>query len=159
MEDFFRELEESLRGEVTEAELADSMNYYRQYFREQQAEGRSEAEILQSLGSPRLIARSIIDAHEAQEENIQGEYYSGSQDSRYGSGQDGYYDAEQGRYSYDSMEERSQGYVRKKGNMLWGILILILVLIIVGAVIKVLLPVILVVIAAVLILRLIRGDS
>ena len=159
MEDFFRELEESLRGEVTEAELVDSVKYYRQYFREQQAAGRSEKEILQSLGSPRLIARSIIDAHEAQEDGQEGEYDSGGRDSYYGNGQEGYYDAEQGRYSYGSMEERTQGHVRKKGGMLWGILILILVLLLVGAVIKILLPVILVAIVAVLILRLIRGDS
>ena len=37
MEDFFRELEESLRGEVPESEIRDSLNYYRQYFAEQKA--------------------------------------------------------------------------------------------------------------------------
>ena len=60
MEDFFRELEDCLRGEVSEAELADSMNYYRQYFREQRAVGVSEEEIIRSLGSPRLIARAML---------------------------------------------------------------------------------------------------
>ena len=65
MEDFFRELEESLRGEVPESEIRDSLNYYRQYFEEQKAMGYSESEIVTSLGSPRLIARSIIDAREA----------------------------------------------------------------------------------------------
>ena len=94
MEDFFRELEDCLRGEVSEAELADSMNYYRQYFREQRAAGVSEEEIIRSLGSPRLIARSIIDAHEAQEES--GEYYDSGQNSYYGSDQDGYYDVGRG---------------------------------------------------------------
>ena len=34
MEDFFRELEECLRGEVSEGEIRDSINYYRQYFAE-----------------------------------------------------------------------------------------------------------------------------
>lgn len=154
MEDFFRELEDCLRGEVSEAELADSMNYYRQYFREQRAVGVSEEEIIRSLGSPRLIARSIIDAHEAQEES--GEYYDSGQNSYYGSDQDGYYDVEQGQYRGT---EENRGYVRKKGSMLWGVLIFVVVLLLLGMVIKVLLPVILVVIAAVLILRLIRGDS
>ena len=62
MEDFFRELEESLRGEVPESEIRDSLNYYRQYFAEQKAMGYSENEIIESLGSPRLIARSIMAA-------------------------------------------------------------------------------------------------
>ena len=56
-EQFFRELEECLQGEVSNNELAESMVYYRDYFRSQEASGYSEAEVIASLGSPRLIAR------------------------------------------------------------------------------------------------------
>ena len=82
MEDFFRELEECLRGEVSEGEIRDSINYYRQYFAEQKAAGYGEKEILDMLGSPRLIARSIIDARGAVEQNDSGDgdpYYDAGQ--------------------------------------------------------------------------------
>ena len=101
MEDFFRELEECLRGEVSEGEIRDSINYYRQYFAEQKAAGYGEKEILDMLGSPRLIARSIIDARGAVEQNDSGDgdpYYDAGQSSY--SGTDDYYDSEGERYRY-----------------------------------------------------------
>ena len=51
-----------LRGEVTDSELQESCNYYRDYFSEQESLGKREEEIIAELGSPRLIAHSIIDA-------------------------------------------------------------------------------------------------
>ncbi len=61
-EDFIRDLTDTLQGEVTDYELNDSISYYRDYFNQEMAAGRSEEEILQELGSPKLIGRSIIDA-------------------------------------------------------------------------------------------------
>jgi len=62
-EDFFAELEECLHGEVSDREYQESLNYYRDYFQEQESLGKSEEEILRELGSARIIAHSIIDAH------------------------------------------------------------------------------------------------
>lgn len=76
-EDFFRELEESLQGEVSESEYRDSIDYYRGYFREQEALGRDEQDILSELGNARYIAHSIIDAHGLDHERIgKDTYYS-----------------------------------------------------------------------------------
>ena len=61
-EDFIRDLTDTLQGEVTDYELNDSIGYYRDYFNQEMAAGRSEEEVLQELGSPKLIGRSIIDA-------------------------------------------------------------------------------------------------
>lgn len=165
MEDFFRELEESLRGEVPESEIRDSLNYYRQYFEEQKAMGYSESEIVTSLGSPRLIARSIIDAREAV--SGQDSYYNGGQSGRYGGSQrgyyggsresqGGYYDSEEGRYnSYE--DEQANLQIKKVGGLklVFGI---ILILIILGLLIRVLLPVVVVLIPVLIVLRLIRGS-
>ena len=63
-EDFLTELEECLTEQIPQAELLDTLNYYRDYFREEELRGKTEEEILTSLGSPRLIAHSILDAHE-----------------------------------------------------------------------------------------------
>ena len=158
MEDFFRELEESLRGEVPESEIRDSLNSYRQYFAEQKAMGYSENEIIESLGSPRLIARSQADYYDG---GAAGSYNSG-QGGYYGSGQDGgtdpdgYYDAREGRYrSYE--DDRTNIQIKKIGGLklVFGI---ILVLIVLALLIRVLLPVVVVLIPVLLILRLIRDN-
>ena len=62
-EQFMMELEQSLQGEVSAYELSDSLTYYRQYFEDEIRNGKSEEDVIRELGSPRLIARSIIDAH------------------------------------------------------------------------------------------------
>lgn len=59
--EFLKELREALEGQVPMSEIEDSISYYRDYFSRQEADGRSEAEILEELGSPRLIAKSIIE--------------------------------------------------------------------------------------------------
>lgn len=62
-EAFFNELKECLEGQVSEREYRDSISYYRDYFDEQEKQGKTEEEILKELGDARLIAHSIIDAH------------------------------------------------------------------------------------------------
>lgn len=59
--EFLKELRETLEGQVAESEIEDSVSYYRDYFSRQEAAGRTEREILEELGSPRLIAKSIIE--------------------------------------------------------------------------------------------------
>ena len=61
-EEFLQVLTECLTGEVTDSELQESYNYYRDYFSEQESLGKGDEEIIEELGSPRLIAHSIIDA-------------------------------------------------------------------------------------------------
>ena len=60
---FIRELEECLQGNVSDSQLTETMDYYRSYIDEQTREGETEEEITEGLGSPRLIARSVIDAY------------------------------------------------------------------------------------------------
>ncbi len=66
-EQFIMELEQCLQGEVSAYELSDSLTYYRQYFEDEIRNGKSEEQVVEELGSPRLIARSIIDAHGIEE--------------------------------------------------------------------------------------------
>ena len=61
-EEFLQVLTDCLSGEVTDSELQESYNYYRDYFSEQESLGKGDEEIIAELGSPRLIAHSIIDA-------------------------------------------------------------------------------------------------
>lgn len=59
--EFVTELEQALRGNVEERIIQENVRYYNDYISEQRAAGKSEEEIFASLGSPRLIAKTIID--------------------------------------------------------------------------------------------------
>lgn len=74
-EDFLNELQECLsEGEVSNQEIYDSLAYYRGYIQDEIASGKTQEEVLKELGSPRLIARSIIDAS-SEEEKQKGSFF------------------------------------------------------------------------------------
>lgn len=89
-EEFLRGLEEALKGEVPASVVRDNLNYYSSYLSQELAKGRTMDEIVEEIGEPRIVARTIIDAAEAA-----------------GDGGNGYGAYEDGSYSQGSYE---QGY-------------------------------------------------
>ena len=63
--EFLKELEEALSGEVPAAVMRENLNYYSQYISAECLKGRSEEEVIREIGSPRLIAKTIIDSSAA----------------------------------------------------------------------------------------------
>ena len=63
--EFLRELEDALAGEVSAGVIRENLQYYDQYISQQAAAGREEEAVIEELGGPRLIARTIIDSSEA----------------------------------------------------------------------------------------------
>ena len=155
-EQFMMELEQSLQGEVSAYELSDSLTYYRQYVEDGIRNGKSEEDVIRELGSPRLIARSIIDApgHEGAASGNSGyedsDYREGSY-SNYGSS----YDSERG--DIESSGQRGSGMLQNAGRMIMTIIISALIFFVVLFLLRALLPVAVVIIAIVFIVRLIRG--
>lgn len=64
-DEFLNELMKYLSG-LSENDKNDTISFYSNYFDEQMAAGRSEKEIIDELGSPRLLAKSIKDTKEAE---------------------------------------------------------------------------------------------
>ena len=62
---FLKELQECLEGEVSRQAVYDNITYYDQYFEEQKAMGKSESQIAEEIGKPSLIAKTIVDAEDA----------------------------------------------------------------------------------------------
>ncbi|MDD7209159.1 MAG: DUF1700 domain-containing protein [Lachnospiraceae bacterium] len=140
-EQFFSELKQSLEGEVSAYEVSDSLSYYRQYFEEEMGKGKSEQEIIASLGSPRLIARSIIDARGIEDKGENGE-----------NAYDNY-----GKTTDDStQEEKGFGTLQSIGKRVVEVAITILVLFLIFSLVRALLPLALMIVAILLILKLIR---
>ena len=67
-EEFLDTLRKVLARELSESEVADNINYYWNYIEQQIASGKTEEQVLQELGDPRLIARTILQVDEKREE-------------------------------------------------------------------------------------------
>lgn len=71
---FMEELKSSLEGMVSQTVIQENLNYYENYINEQIRNGKNGQDVLKELGSPRLIAKSIIDAKGEDDGYVQTEY-------------------------------------------------------------------------------------
>ena len=78
--EFITELRIALEGQVSQAVLQENINYYETYIMQESRKGRTEEEVLEELGNPRLIAKTIIDS--APEEDTRHEYHSYQEESK-----------------------------------------------------------------------------
>lgn len=60
--EFLAELRERMAAEGADALIPENLNYYDRYISEQCEKGKTEQEVLEELGNPALIARSILEA-------------------------------------------------------------------------------------------------
>ena len=58
---FLDELRQALEGNISSQSIVSNIMYYDEYFTNEIRKGRSEEEIIDELGDPRLIAKTIID--------------------------------------------------------------------------------------------------
>lgn len=63
-QEFLAQLQRALNGKIGNKEAAAFVDYYQEYIEIETRKGRSQQDIMEELGSPRLIAHSIIDASE-----------------------------------------------------------------------------------------------
>ena len=59
--EFLEILRSQLAGQMQEGKAAAHIRYYEDYIQSQVRGGRSEQEVLQELGDPHLIAKTLID--------------------------------------------------------------------------------------------------
>ncbi len=60
-QEFLRELQLALQGQLSQAVISDNIRYYDNYISEEVQKGVSEESVIESLGNPRLIAKTLID--------------------------------------------------------------------------------------------------
>ena len=65
---FIQGLETALSGNVPPEVVRENLIYYRDYIRAELEKGRTEEDIMDELGDPRLIARTIMDTTPGAEE-------------------------------------------------------------------------------------------
>lgn len=67
--EFLDTLKKALNGQVPPHIVTENLNYYDTYIYEETQKGRFERDILDELGDPRLLARTIIDAEDSSRES------------------------------------------------------------------------------------------
>ena len=74
--EFLEILRGQLAGQMQEGKAAAHIRYYEDYIQSQVRGGRSEQEVLQELGDPHLIAKTLIDTDDGSTQEDYGEYSS-----------------------------------------------------------------------------------
>lgn len=125
-EEYLRGLEEALTGEVSQAVIRDNVNYYGSYISQEMAKGRTVDEIVDEIGDPRIVAKTIIDSGEA------------SGGSGAGDGYGNYRDASDGNSSgQSSMNGKHSLHYIDLNKWYWKLLLIIAGVLIVSAVVHI----------------------
>lgn len=141
--EFLSLLRESLEGFIPREEVEKNIGFYRNYFEES---AKSDGEVIEELGDPRLIAKTIIDAYKASKGPM-ADYYTEQARSEYSRERSETYD--------DSRQEQNTSYQYGKKIMwyhkaiFWAVIVLIISVVImlaatvVGVFVTYILPVLL----------------
>ena len=99
--EFLDILYNQLSGQMPEGSVAAHVQYYRNYIEDEQQKGRTETDILNDLGDPRLIARTLLDTEVGAGNPQNGSTYSAT-----------YNEADSDYNKYDSSDS-ARGHVKK----------------------------------------------
>lgn len=113
-QEFLQELRQALGAEVDSYTVQDNVNYYDHYITDEITAGRTEEDVLNELGDPWLIARTIIDSPAGN--TFGSEEY----------GQSGEESAEYSKPAYDSYGNRQSHVHVFSANAWWKKLLLII---------------------------------
>lgn len=158
-EEFLQGLQKALSGQIPPSAVQENLRYYDDYIRTEVRKGRTESEVMEELGDPRLIARTIVDTTPGAGDGAFEEYRS------FGAGASG-----DGYQQYTREEEREdaagRGSIRYYDLNKWywkllGIVLVIavvtLVIAVIGGILTLVIPMLPAISLAVLIMWFLRG--
>ena len=160
-QEFVDRLRMALNGRVSPSLVMDNVNYYEDYINTEIRKGRTEEEVLESLGDPRLIARTIIQTNG-------GDNRSGYRNTVYGNGE--YREAggqQNAHHKYNTDAQETYGtHQNKVANVfaklpgwVWlilGILVVVLIFSAVFSVLSFLAPVLIPILVVLFLVKLFR---
>lgn len=74
--EFLDTLRTQLQGVLSPSEIEGHLHYYQEYIAESIASGKTEQEVMEELGNPIMIARTLIDSAQAEERREEWTYGS-----------------------------------------------------------------------------------
>lgn len=112
--EFLDGLREQLNGQMSEGNIQSHMRYYQEYIETQVRNGRSEAEVIEELGAPQLIAKTLLDTEAIDSQNDYDRYdtedYDGYETNDYDVT---YSDDFSSTYRAEDDSYGQEGYVKK----------------------------------------------
>lgn len=154
-EEFLKIFQEALAGKISDRIIQENANYYRVYIKNEIASGKTEEEVLQLLGDPRLLAKTIEESNKF-----------ANNDESYASDNNGW--SFQGNFQGNKERHDSQTHstdIRKVFKMRGWLslaitaVVLIALVSLIFSVISFFAPVILVALVGLFVYRVITGDS
>lgn len=154
---FLDRLQTALNGKLASDQVMENVRYYEDYINTEIRKGKNEEEVLESLGDPRLIARTIVETNGGSGAGFEEYSEGGNGGRRYDSGEEEEYGAHARR------NVRVPGLFARLPIWVWPVLFLILVALILGivfsviaAVLRILLPILIPILAVVFLVKLFR---
>lgn len=135
-QEFVDRLRIALKGNVSDTLVADYVNYYEEYISSEVHKGRCEREVLETLGEPRLIARTIIQTNTIDSEGAGDHRYDNTNTYQQS---DSYRQSGNVRTHYEQMSANSKGgkLIRIPG-WAWMVLVFLIIILIIWFVMSVL---------------------
>lgn len=96
-EEFLNGLQKALTGNVPQSVIYENLTYYRDYIDDQIRKGNTEEDVVNEIGDPRLIAKTI---EETTEDNDAEQIYQSSERE-----QGGYYSNQQNTFKYFRLDK------------------------------------------------------
>lgn len=143
--EFIERLQRALAGGVNSSRVAENVQYYREYIDVEIRKGRSEEEVLGSLGDPRLLAKSIIEANKR---------------AGISEGTNRTYDEETGEDRYGALKKAAKEKIVRVPGWLIALIVGVIFLLIIGlafSVISFLTPIIIPVLIIILVVNYFKG--
>lgn len=146
-QEFINELRSHLAGRVDDRELQTQISYYDSYITQEINSGKSIDEIMNQLGSPRLIAKTILQAYMAKNDPISRQYNNSNA---------GYEEP----YEDDEPDKERESVQYKIWKIITLLLFLFAVIVVVGVIFKVviyLIPVFIFIMALYLLIKILTS--
>lgn len=142
-QEFLEKLRMSLGGKVSGSLVAENVAYYEEYINTEMRKGKSEEEVLEELGDPRLIARTIAETSRKSGQGCGSPEAAGEQQD------------------CGQMPEPGRSWLVRLPGWIWLIvfaLVVIVLVCVIFKILKVLAPVLLIAGLALFLIRKIYGD-
>lgn len=153
-QEFIENLKVSLNGRVAPSVVIENVNFYEDYINTEIRKGRNQQEVLDSLGDPRLIAKTIAETNPQDIGDAQdGDYRNVGQNGYSGKGSSFYRDN-----PYHNRQSGQRNMLRVPG-WVWLIAVILIIVLILSAVFSVisfLMPILLPILLVVFLIKLFR---
>ena len=143
--EFLDELRIALQGNVDNRTLNENIAYYEEYIIKESKKGRTEEEVIESLGNPRLLAKTVIDSTPNA-----GDMYYTEESYDNGSEQDEEYTFRTNNRVYTGWKAKAAGIA----TIIGVVAVLIGIISLIMGVISILAPIIIPILVIVLVVRL-----